>query len=168
MWFWYRSQSERLCLHQDNISWVAGERVKTCQHHPPEQLPSVSNRVCLAACSRMQDVCEGLKLAAASRTRGALRCKSSNKGVGFLSDGGRKAGDFHRSKDGGRAEEERGARGRVRARWAGEEEVRWCRISHSVLPYFHFCSSLWFRIPPKNLCFPQNWAATASKRKSGI
>lgn len=50
-------------------------------------------------------------------------CKSSNKGVGFLSDGGRKAGDFHRSKDGGRAAEERGVRGEG-GEGKGKSEVR--------------------------------------------
>lgn len=49
--------------------------------------------------------CACLKLGKATSTRGAFRCKSSNKGVGFLKDGGRKDGDFHRSKDGGRREE---------------------------------------------------------------
>ena len=68
-------------------------------------------------------MCEGLKLATATSTRGAFRCKSSNKGVGFLSDGGRKAGDFHRSKDGGRAEEERGVRGEG-GEGKGKSEVR--------------------------------------------
>lgn len=68
-------------------------------------------------------MCEGLKLAAATSTRGAFRCKSSNKGVGFLSNGGRKAGDFHRSKDGGRAEEERGVRGEG-GEGKGKSEVR--------------------------------------------
>lgn len=57
-------------------------------------------------------VCLCLKLGRATSTREAFRRKSGDKGVGFHRDGGRKAGDFHRLKEGGREEVEAGEKRR--------------------------------------------------------
>lgn len=115
--------------------------------------------------------CVFVSQARQSSTREAFRCKSGDKGVGFHRDGGRKAGDFQRLKEGGRegeeAGEKRGGRGEK-----GKREVkrrrRWRRISHRVLPYFFTSDRLRFRLSQKISGFPPNWAAAASTRKLGF
>lgn len=48
-----------------------------------------------------------------------VRSKSSNRGVGFVSDGGRKAGDFHRLEDGGRTGKEIGEKNEMSMKQRG-------------------------------------------------
>lgn len=66
--------------------------------------------VCIAVCVRDQS---WVKLAAPVGRSGVT---AAIKSVGFLRDGGRKAGDFHRSKDGGREGREKMKEGRGRGR----------------------------------------------------
>lgn len=126
-----------------------------------------SYTVCVCYC-----VCACLKLL-------KVRCKSSNKGVRFLRDGGRKAGDFNRLKGGERKQEGKNEmsmkQGAMRGGWGkrkGKSEVkrrRWwwgdADFHAGCCPTFQFSSCLLHAFP-KSLVSPTRAALELSLQLS--
>lgn len=111
------------------------------------QQPGVLNSVTVCVCGG------GLKLSKACCICEAFRCKSSNNGVGYLS-----AGDFHRSKDGGRQEEEAGEGRRERK---GNGEVKRREGGRRVLAYFSRSVFSGSGFPKKKSCSSINKAGNS-------